>query len=243
MYRLMKAEWYRLTHSNHFLGWIAFFCGVLVLLQITMGDNVFALTMEEIMPLFGESWFFGTEMFVPTLVGAIVACGYARKTAYYEVMAGDTIFPILVSKVFVVGVFVATCTFGASCIVPAIVCTKNGIGNVTDFPIRILLMWVVVLHVCIAAVLIVTTLRHITATVIVYLRFAAVDILIPFIYNLLCVNPDSKFSDWFVAMQISRVLYGELDSYLIVVIFASMLIEGVFWYTLSYIGMKKKVYN
>ena len=247
MNRLAKAEWHRIRHSGHFLGWIAGICGILVVLQLTMTEkNVFSLTMKEALPVFGDVILFVIQLFLPALVTVMAASGYSKKMAYYEVMAGNRICSMICSKLLVDGVFVAIVTFVTSLVIPVIVYMKNGMGGATDVILRFLLLLVVILHVCFVAVLFATTFRHIAASVVAFIRFAVMDTLAMVLVKLLCedMHHAQRLTgvEWFVQGQVTCLFYDDITSHFVFAIFGSMIVECGFLYLFSYVGMKKKWY-
>lgn len=248
MNRSMRAEMYRFLHSNHLTMWLTILCLIFVAMSGLSVEDVFSLSMSEMLSVCGDTCLF-MNMFVSVFPAVVVGLGYMRKTACYEVMAGNKISHILCSKVIVDAVPVAVLTFISVCIIPVMVYLQNGMGEATQVVERFALYFVVLLHVCVSSVLMTTALKHIIATVAIYMRFAMLDLIGLFILSIIesgmSVVPVwfKGLRNWFVMSQVSSIFYGALTSELVVAVFGSFLLEVAVLYIASYIGMKKKIYS
>ncbi|MDE6421282.1 MAG: hypothetical protein K2K87_12275, partial [Lachnospiraceae bacterium] len=176
----------------------------------------------------------------------IVAGAYENKTAYYEVMAGNKIYQIVFSKVFVDAVLVSVSVFLSLGIYWAVIGVCNGIGEIDRLPLRFFLLFLVFLHVCTAGILIVTSTRQIFGAVLVYLRFAGAETLVMlFLEESLPESILVKIADWFTLLKLTKILnfQYEITDHLVFAVIAGMLIEGAVWFGISYIGMKKQIYK
>lgn len=249
MSRLIKAEWYRFTHANSFVFWLLIICLVNILLQYSVDFNLLNYNLEEFMNGYIQSvGFMSIQMFVPVFVAVIVGFGYMRKTAYYEVMAGNKLSHIILSKVVVDAFVVAGCVFLSFLILPTIIGIKNGLGGAENIILRAALLLVIFLHTCISAVLMTTAIRHFVAAMAIYLRLAVAD---GAFFMLICTVADVEgeaptwlnvIGEWFVMNQFNTVFVGEITKRAVLGIFGSMLVECLILYVISLIGMKKKKY-
>ena len=108
-----------------------------------------------------------------------------KKTAYYEVMAGNKISDIIGSKVLVDGIGIGTVCFVLATGLEAIVVIKNGTGGVTALPVRALLFLVICLHVTLMTVLVGMAVKHFAAAAVLFLRLQFMDMMSAFIVPLL----------------------------------------------------------
>ena len=248
MNRLIRAEWYRFSHSNHFMIWLAVVSLIFVLMMSTAVTDVSSVNLGDVISGFGDVCTF-MMMLVATYSAAVVGIGYMRKTAYYEVMAGNRISHILFSKMIAIAIPVAICSFIGTIIIPMMVYMQNGLGEATQVVERFLLFFVIVLHICICSVWMVTAMRHIAATVAVYLRFAVLELILMLILNFIAEGMVSVpewmkgLSHYMVQIQMYDIFKEELTIELVVAVFISLLLESTFWYIVSYFGMKKKLYG
>lgn len=248
MNRLVRAEMYRFLHSNHFVMWLVTVCLIFVMMMSVVMEDIFFLNLGEAIGSFADAVSF-MQMLVAIFPAVVIGIGYMRKTAYYEVMAGDRISHILFSKMIVDAIPVAVCIFIATIIVPVIIYTQNGLGNATQLVERFSLYFVVLLHTCVCSVWMVTAIRHIAAAILVYIRFSAFDLIVLLILSL-AVDGMATVPTWyegvrncFIMNQLSHIFLGEITSEFVIAVFVSLILESVFWYIASYIGMKKKLYS
>lgn len=252
MNRLMKAEWYRVRHSSGLMKWVIIVCLFsMAFVMLTTSDlttsDAGKHSLAEILYVSGESYFF-IMYFLAVISAVIVGTAYTNKTAYYEVMAGNKISGILLSKVLVDAVFVAVASSLFLDLYWLVIGMHNGIGEITQLPLRFVLLAVVFFHVCSTGVLIATTIQHNTGAVLSFLRFSAFDMLVPFCIELLgnfSEEAGTRMADWFVMLELSKLLNCEIrvTNHLIVATVLGMLIEAGLWYSISYVRMKKKLYN
>lgn len=248
MNRLVRAELYRGLHSNHFVIWLVTVCLIFVMMMGVAMEDLFSLNLGEAMESFVNVIAF-MQMLVATFPAVVIGIGYMRKTAYYEVMAGNRISHILFSKIIANAIPVAICIFVASIIVPVILSVKNGTGAVTQLLERTALYMVLLFHITICSVWMMTAIRHIGGAILVYIRFAAIDLIALLILSLI-VDGMSTVPTWydgvrncFIMNQMSYIFLGEITSEFVSAVFISLLLESAFWYITSYIGMKKKLYG
>lgn len=246
MNRLVRAEWYRFLHAGHFVEWLIIVCAVIISLMWAVEPDILSLNIEQMLPACVEGSM-SIQLFVPVLVAVIVGFGYMRKTAYYEVMAGNKISQIILSKVVVDAIVVAVCAFAAFCVIPTMAYIRNGLGDVNHVGERVALFFVILLHICIAGALMATALRHIIASVAIYLRFAALEGILSMILLLIASEETPKWleivQEWLVVNQITQVFLGEVTARFTVAVLGSLLLEAAFLYVISYICMKKKLYR
>lgn len=247
MNRLMRAEWYRYLHAGHFLSWTVFLCVCISLLMVAMQYDLATASLADVMMTCVDGSSFLIMLF-PVFVAVIVGFGYNRKTAYYEVMAGNKISHMIWSKVMVDALPIAIVAFIFFNILPVVAYVRNGAGEVEHILARFALFFVIVLHICISAVLMATAIRHAVAAVVVYMRYSMVEVLGLFILSMIISGQANVpewyqfIQHWFVLNQTATVWVGELTSDFIIGVFGSMILEIVLLYVVSYIGMKKKIY-
>lgn len=247
MGRLMKAEWYRLKHSSELMKWL-FFVGIIgvvfVHFQISdVGNGSLAQDLSESV----ESYIF-IICCLSILSAVMIGTSYTSKIAYYEVMAGNKIWAILLSKVFVSAGFVTVISSLVLDIYWLVIGMRNGAGYVIQLPLRFILLAVIFFHVCSMGVLITTTFQHIAASVLSYLRFIMFDSLVLFcimLFGNFSGEISTRIRDWFIIGQLSAILNCEVrvTGHLIFATVFGMLIEAAVWYVLSCVRMKRKLYQ
>lgn len=249
MNRLMKAEWYRIRHSSKLMRWLLFVCMWGFVFPLMEDFEVYKYNLTE--HLFIAQGTMGVILmcYLATFSTVLVGMSYMNKTAYYEVMAGNKISKILLSKVVVnasLVTVVQSLFFGVCWTLIAI---NNGKGEIKQLPLRIFLFVIIIFHACIVGVLIATSIRSIAAAVLTYLRFAAFEMIILMVIQIfrdsIPVKTAERIVDWFSMMKITKILSYEYEitNHLIFTVVAGMLLEATVWYVISYVGMKKKLYK
>lgn len=249
MNRLMKAEWYRVRHSSRLIKWLVAACVFAAVLPLLVDYEVLGKNLAE--NLIAEQ-----EMttFLPCLLSVfaatVVGIAYRNKTAYYEVMAGNKIYQIVFSKIFVDATLIAVSVFVSMGIYWIIIGCCNGTGGISQLPLRFLLLFVLFFHFCICGILMMTTFRQMAGIALVYLRFAVVGTFIALLVNMLLEGqlPEkimARLADWFIIVKLCKIFRSEYEitGHLIFTVIAGMLIESGIWYAISYAGMKKKIYK
>lgn len=248
MNRLMRAEGYRLLHSGVYLRILLFGGLVFSFLPMITDFSLLNKSLAENM----ESLLLGSTMsimLVPVVVALFVVTGYLKKTAYYEVMAGNKIRNIIGSKLFVDGVIVGIVCFFFTIGLAVVVLIKNGTGGVAQIPLRTLLLFVICLHVTMVAVLMGQAVKHIAAAAVVFLRLQFFDIIfaeiIPMLSEKWNLSNESvvRIARCTFTRQTSEIFRTEISTELVVITIASFLIEVGIWYGIAYLTMKKKWYK
>ena len=244
MNRLMKAEWYRARKSSGVIKWLFFI--TIAVLAIPFLDYMpeGKATASSYIFAFNEQACVFIPMFFSALAGAFVGIPFTNKTAMYEVMAGNQISRILNSKLFVIVPLISltvTCFFSMMLGVLGIM---NGSGSLDNIPLRILLLFIILLHITMVGVLAVTTTRHAVGIVLAFLRFGMLEGISVTWLSILFEDASEttlqKVGGWFVTNQVYATAYDKIPDYMFVEAILGLVIEVVFWYILSYIGYKKK---
>lgn len=249
MNRLIRAEWYRVRHSSNLIKWLIALSLICVALPLLMDIEILQRNLTENLIADQTTLTIFTVAFLTIFSAVIVGIAYMNKTAYYEVMAGNKIYQIVFSKVFVDAVLVSVSVFLCLGIYWTVIGVCNGIGEIDRLPFRLCLLFLVLFQVCVTGILIATSVRHILSTVLVYFRFDVAETFIiaflPIFEEKLSKNMLTRIMDWFTVTKLTKILSFEYEitDHLIFAVIAGLLIESAFWFGISYIGMKKKLYK
>ncbi|MCM1159862.1 MAG: hypothetical protein NC412_01445 [Roseburia sp.] len=249
MYRLMKAEWYRLRHSSKLIKWLFVLCMVCVSLPLFVDIEVIRRNLAENLLAAQSSLTFFMAGFLPLFSAVIIGIAYMNRTAYYEVMAGNKIYQIVLSKVFVDAGVVNVSVFLCLGIYWTVIGLCNGIGEIGQLPLRFVLLFFVLFHICTSGVLIITSVRQILGAILAYMRFVLAETVIMFVLQVFEENFSetmiAKIADWFILLKLTKILNFEYEitNHLIFTVAVGFLIEIAFWFGISYIGMKKQFYK
>lgn len=246
MIRLIKAEWYKLAHTG-ILKYFILACVMFPVMTMMTDLNWYKMTLSENIFLFSQNAAIMMPMFLAIAINIPISQSYQNKTAYYEIMDGRKTYQIIFSKIilytliFVVGI---TVTSG---IYFSILGITNGVGDMSDIPLRFILFELTIIRVCIVSVLICMLVKNIIGVVIAILRFMMLDSLVVTIMTtsdsgLTFANSQSA-SDWFVCGQIMKMFGADIDNRLILIIILTFILEIAFWYALTHISYKKRLFK
>lgn len=249
MNRLVKAEWFRVRKSSGIMKWLIIIC--LLILVIPFLDDVSGgkITATSYFMAFEEQACMFIPLFLSALAGAFAGMSFNNKMALYEVMAGNKTWNIINSKLLVIVPLISLLFSGLFAALLGIFGIINGTGELKQIPLRMLLLFIIVLHVVIVAVLAVTAVRHILGIGIGYLRFAMLDEILVIWIQIAAENASmeletvQKMSSWFVQNQIVSLTMETIPTYFVVRVILSLVIEAAVWYVISYIGYKRKKFQ
>lgn len=246
MIRLIKAEWYKLVHTG-ILKYFILVCLIFPVMTMMTDLNWYKMTLSENMFLFSQNSAVMMPLFLAIAINIPISQAYQNKTAYYEIMDGRKTNEIIFSKVilytliFFVGITVTCGTY------LGILGIINGVGDMPDIPLRFILAEITIMRVCIVSVLICMLVKHIIGLVIAMLRFMFFDSLVVTLMmssesGLTAANSQSG-ADWFISGQIMRIFGADIDNRLILIIVLTLVLEIAFWYALTYISYKRKIFK
>lgn len=248
MNRLTRAELYRFLHSGSYFRILLICCVALFFLPMVQELNFWNLNLADNLGNIAIG-FIMLIMFMPLLVTIAVANNYMKKTAYYEVMAGNKIWAIIGSKLAVEGVFVGVLVFVAMTGLGVIVAVKNGVGEIEQLGSRIFLLLILCLHLTFVSVLIGMVVKSIVGAMVSYLRFGIMETLIEMLLPLLEVKQVLSTESCELVQQallmnqVSAIFMSEITNELVCWVVGCFLVEVGFWYVIVYYTMKKRLYK
>lgn len=245
MNRLVKAELYRIRHSSNLMEWTIVICIILFIMPALTDIHFYEKTVSENLVILGELSAIYIMIFTAVLISVCIGISYQNKMAYYEVMEGHKISNIIFSKLIVHVSVMAAGWIVPYCIFLAVMAWKNGMGGSDKILLRIILLIIIHIHVCAASVLITTSVRNIRAAIVIFFRFFMLEGIVGVILELTGIKSKTadRVAEWFITSQYTKVLGGNIDSHIIISVIFSFVLECALWFTLSYIGMKKKKYR
>lgn len=243
MNRLMKAEWYRLKHSNNIWKWLVFIGAALAAMPFL--ESMKFQTAGEYVQSIGID----TSIFLPVFViifsSLCVGFMYVNKTAYYEIMSGNKIHNIIMSKILVDATFISVVVSMCYVFVVAVLGIWKGRGEIDNLPLRLLLLFVVIFHISSAGILIMLSCRQMVGAIVAFLKLNLLDSSIMVWFEIVFKDHVSektydKIMSIFIFNQITDVTRRNITAFLIASILLTTMAEGIFWYVIAYVGMKKK---
>ena len=248
MNRLTRAELYRFLHSGSSFRILLMCCVALFFMPMMEDMDFLSKKLADNLGNMAIGFMMFT-MFVTLVVTIAVANNYTKKTAYYEVMAGNKIWNIIGSKLAIEGVFVGVIVFVAMTGIGVVVAVKNGMGEMEQIGMRMLLLFMICLHVTFVSVLIGMAVKNIAGAMVSYLRFSIVELMIELLLPLLeikkvlsaesCVTVKKAF----LMNQISAVFMPKIDGDLMRWVVGCFVVEVVFWGLIVCYTMKKRMYK
>lgn len=241
MAKLIKAEWYRLRHSGNWLVYIIIMAVFSFAMVFLIDPNIHTRTLDNAMGCYAEA-FTMSLTYIATVVIAALAMIFHNRTGYYEVMDGNRISSIILSKVVVHGVLITALIVVPIGVLFTYIGCANGIGDMPDVPVRLVLLFVIFLHVMLSSILFTLTIKSLISAAIPYVRYMIFEYL--GLTMLTLIYPDNtliaEISEWFPMMQCMYVSYADIDTGLIVKVIASFVIETILMYIAAHVAYKKK---
>lgn len=248
MRKLIRAEVYRLCHSGSYVRIMLLTALVMAFLPFLVDVSLLDRNLAENM----ETFLQGSNlliMYVPFVNVFFVTAGYMKKTAYYEVMAGNKMSHVIGSKLLADGVGIGVITFVLALVLEIVVVIKNGTGGVTELPARVFLFFVICLHIMLLTVLVGLAVKHFAAAAVLFLRIQLLDMMPAFLVPMLAeeLTMGKETSERILrctfSQQIMDVFRADITSEFVIITVGSLVVETVFWYGIVYMTMKKKMYR
>lgn len=247
MNRLMKAEWYRVRKSSGIMKWLIIICVLIMVLPFLDDISDGKITATAYFMGFEAQACAVAPLFLAAIAAVIAGLPFNNKTALYEVMAGNKILNIINSKLLVIVPLVSLLFSGLFAAFVGIFGIINGAGELKQLPLRVLLLFIIVLHVVMVAVLAVTSVRHILGIGIGFLRFAMLDsvlsIWLQIVFEDKSLEKAQRVGSWFVESQVMSLNMETIPTYFVVNVILSLVIEVAVWYVISYIGYKRRKFQ
>ncbi len=248
MCKLIRAEIYRLLHSGGYMRVMLLTALVMAMLPLLTDFSLMDKTLAETL----ETFLMCSNMFIiylPIVIVFFVTAGYMKKTAYYEVMAGNKIGHIIGSKVLVDGIGIGMVCFVMAIGLEVVVVVRNGTGGVTGLPARVLLFLVICLHVTLMTVLVGMVIKHFAAAAVLFLRLQFLDMMSAFLVPVLTekcnlsTETTERILRCTLTQQIMDVFRADISAELVIITVVSFVVEVAFWYGIVYWTMKKRMYR
>lgn len=244
MNRLISAEWYRARKSAHALR------GTFLLIIFFVGMGFFDTYsyVDDITVIKGFGDFFGMfsamNIYVTIAVGCIFAFSYENKLLHFDMMAGNKISHIILSKVIVLAPIITLFSTVCIAIASAIVASKIGIGDMSIFVSDLLLFTCIDFRVIVSSILIMTIFKGALGVGIIFVRFTGFDLFFAFIVSLLSDGSEifRKILMTFTSVEYSCLNGTKLAFCDVVITVFSTIVEILVLYVLSYISHKKKAF-
>lgn len=203
MNRLVKAEFYKFTHSGIMLSiWIAVSLFAMVL-TFTFSNNPADFTAEEMILASSRIIPMLIPVFVSLMISTVIGLFYYKRVGDYEIMDGNSPHSIILSKISVYLPAALIIFFTPSVAATVIMGLKNGWGNLDGVAVYCVLTAVAYIHALTATILTSVIVKGIFGIPIPYLRYMMFESVI--FVLLMESNPDNgllkKISHWLVGNQ------------------------------------------
>lgn len=241
MNRLIRAEWYRVRKSYGILKWVFVFLGLIAFMSwYTMGDENYgglSLLLVHIETM-GNS-----ISLMALLLGGCYVASYENKLLYFDMMAGNKISHIILSKclaaVPLLVLFETLLTAGMTGYFGMV----RGFEDMDVWWSRLGLFTCINFRVFMTTVLIMTVFKGAVGLGFLFLRFMLLDGLAAMILDSLMSgeNPVVRvLSETMISMQYFLLTEREVSSSAVTAIPGMMAVEIGIWYVISYISHKRR---
>lgn len=250
MNRLIKLEIYRFTHMKKVMLYVILLFGLLI---FTLIMQYLGCLKDPVSLLVGGSSMiimFGM-MLIPAVSAYAIGQLYNKgRIGYYEIMAGNKISHIILSKVIFEGFLFGILSF-IFCVGFYIVTGLcNGFGDLTTPWLRILLCLVEIFHVSfVTALLVMNVMGPGMAVALAYLRFVLIDSVgfsgIGYVISRI-IGDRSPLDFLMCFSSLNRfqmiALLPDMNLTLILHIVIGFVVEFILWYVIAYVRFKKKMF-
>ncbi|MBR4733424.1 MAG: hypothetical protein IK081_11720 [Lachnospiraceae bacterium] len=244
MNRLIKAESYRLGKHISFLVICTVICGLIPVITAInyVGADLGTQLQQSGMMIMA------IMMLYPPLFASVAGTLYDQgKLGYYEIMAGNSPFSIVFSKILTDGILFLALTFVTGCGYYIFAGFRWGLGSFDHVVGRLLLLIVALARVAFCSVLILLVVRKSkTGIVTCFMRFWIVDIMVfPFftwLFGTIMKMPELglHFSYMSLTNQLMIIITEPIDGMMIVHVLLGFVIEFALWYFIIDLGIRKR---
>ncbi len=244
MSKLIKAEWYRFTHSGIMFKVLVFLSFFSLLMHYVSDPKFMEHTLCENMISYTSVIGLVLCMFLGTVIAATLGILYNNRTGFYEVMDGNSPSEIILSKLIVYVSSSVVAIFVPMGIISAVVYIKNGVGEGLNLPIYYSMIFIKVLHIVSIAVFASLIFKSLLGAAFPYVRFLILEMM--GFEMLIMALPHNEtirnIAHCFPAYQINyslNLLTGDCGD-LVLKFILSFVIEFSVLYILTHISFKKK---
>lgn len=243
MTKLMRAEWYRFIHSGKYFFATICVCILCLLSMFLEQSDCYKLTLSENLMLFSGSGATIIPFLLCTVITGTIGISYNNRTAYYEIMEGNSAHKIILSKVFVYTLTICGMYLVPLMIYLGVTAAANGVGDKENAAFMCLMLAVIIVHIATASALAAVAVKSLLSAVIGYVRYAILEgmgiMLLP---ELLKDHREAlyKIFDWLIAGQQMLFAGNKLDNHAVVAIIGSFVIEFALLYGIAFLGYRKK---
>ncbi len=242
MTKLIKAEFYRVTHSGIFLK-VFILVGLFPLaLPFTAMADMEEVNLHSILLIYAQMGGIVMSELVGIMLSAMISNMYQNRTYYYEIMDGANTHHIILSKLIVYN-----CISTAVLIIPAIITfaiTGNcyPIGDLKQLWLTVILGIIIILNFTCFTIFITMLIRHsLGGPILVY----TLGTLPTFVYMLLSELSDkykwvTDILSYIPQTQLMEFVKPEYETNFIVKVIGGFVVCFAVLYTLTYISHKKK---
>lgn len=242
MTKLIKAEFYRVTHSGIFLK-IFILVGLFPLvLPFTATADMEEINLHSILLIYAQMGGLVMSELVGIMLSAMISNMYQNRTYYYEIMDGANTHHIILSKLIVYN-----CISTAVLIIPAIITFAIAgkcypIGDLKQLWLTVILGSVIILNFTCLTIFISMLIRHsLGGPILVY----TIGMLPTFVYMLFSELSDkykwvTDILSYIPQTQIMEFVKPEYETDFIVKVIGGFVVIFITLYALTYVSYKKK---
>ncbi len=246
MSKLIKAEFYRITHSGTFFPLLLITGALPIVLAFLSTTNMEEVNFFTSLSVYSQGASYTVSALISVVMSAMISNMYHNRTYYYEIMNGERIYKIIFSKLTVYNGLSVVIVIIPAIIVLLVVWVKKGSGGMQDPLLSALLGTVLIINITSVTILMSMIIRHILACPIFLYTF---NCLIFGVYlSLEVISSDSlKFLKKILGLlpqtQIMELAQPKYSASFIIKVTGSFIVLFTLLYTLTYLSYKKKNYK
>lgn len=250
MGRLIKADWYRITKGGKPLK--VYLILILVslcfpFLELLNGIRINEFTLKMYLESSEENSISMIVLMMVVFGALFVGLSYNNKTLCYEVMAGNKITDIINSKICTIVPLLSLIFMSGFLMFSLVLGLMNGIGEMPQLPLRMFLLFIVMLHAIMIGILPTMIAKNLGGMAIGIMRIEVFDLVI-MMFAAGQMSGGSNFfrniyNNWLFLNQVYIFTKEKIDSGFVIGVIGGFVIEMAIWYILAYISYKKKNFS
>lgn len=245
MFNLIRAELYRFRNSGGFLYFMILAsilaCGTAFLTNGVETRFEFTIILSNVVQLSYNM----ALLVCGTLLTIFIGISYNNRMSYYEIMAGNPPYKIILSKSLVLGFITSVIVFVPTAVLLLAAYLNSGKGTIDSPVMAFVILFLVSLHTMISFILYAMLGRNLVfASFVPYIRLGILDLIVYLlIFQEFSEHTDNKLLYITTNSQMSHILTMSGDNKLLLIVLFSSVVECAVLYILVYLVYKNRKFK
>ncbi len=248
MCKLIKAEFYRMTHSGIYFFLLLLVSTFPILFSITSLYNIENESLLAYVSIYCEAAGFMIPAFLGVIISATLCNMYQNRIYYYELMNGENTHKIILSKLAVYNIISIVFVIIPAIIFIAVLGADAPAGSMENVGLTIFLGCIAVFNVTCTTIFISMIVRHILgASMLFYMFNMGIMTVSTFTIEIAydgdvskTIKTINKILEFFPSIQLTKLAQPEYSDSFILKVILGFVVTFTALYSLTYISYKKK---